>query len=554
MNDRIREALDVLIEHMEEPPTWEELSRTGEVVMKPRSEEKMPDRTERRGPLVAIGAAALVAVAALVPLLTLPAEEPVDEGIAAVEDEVISGDRGPARFAVGFDADGQLCAQAGSATQSEFSCGGDDVTVVGFQAYTDLAVAGFVPGSAAEVELIYADGRRRSVDLVPVPGRESFAFGLAVNLQANSVEIEVTDDRGVVIDRQPVPVGSIADALGWETVPIPDGVVSEPMDAVWTGTELIFWGGYAYTPDAGSWRELPPLQAWASFLPTTGFWTGTEAIFCCGATGSVAVRGFDTFDKTSNAPFPLDPPVKAVWTGELMLVAAEGTGVAAYDPDTDQWELLAEPPTGIGFGPFFEVVWTGSEMIVWTLNEIGIALDPETRSWRTLPDPPETLEDFTHDDVAYAGNQLIVWGSYDHSQFRPEPKGVAGAILDLQTNEWVELPQPLTDPKPCECLPQGEQTTVWTGESLLISTSRLSRDTHTNEPALIAYHPDSNQWTYEGVSPLGWDLFNERGERAVMADDRVVLRSDKNLYISPPGWQPQGPPIPPNTLHAVEQP
>lgn len=517
--------------------------------MKPGSGEQKPDRTVRRGPLVAVAAAVLVAVVALVSLLTFSAGE-------AIVDEVISDVEGPARFAVGFDADGQLCAQAGSATQGDLVCGGDGVAVVGFQAHMDLAVAGFVPGSAAEVTVIYADGRRRSVDLVPVSGSDSLAFGLIIRAQPNSVEVEVTDSQNVVTDRQPVPVGSIADALGWETVPIPDGVVSEPMGAVWTGTDLIFWGGYAYTPDAGSWRELPPLAAWASFFPSTGVWTGTEAIFCCGHTGSVAVRGFDTFDKTSNAPFRLDPPVKSVWTGELMLVAAEGAGVAAYDPDTDQWELLAEPPTGIGFGPFFEVVWTGSELIVWTLNEIGIALDPETRSWRTLPEPPDTLRrSFTHDDVAYPGNQLIVWGSYDHSQFRPEPKGVAGAILDLETNEWVELPEPLTDPKPCECILRGGQTTVWTGESLLISTSRLSSDIDTSEPALIAYHPDSNQWTYEGVSPLDWGLrgFNEWGARAFMAGDRVVLRSDKNLYISPPGWQPQGPPIPPNTLHAVEQ-
>lgn len=547
MSDRVREAFEALIEEMEEPPTWEELSTTGEVVIKPGSGEQKPDRTVRRGPLVAVAAAVLVAVVALVPLLTLPAGE-------AIVDEVISAAEGPARFAVGFDADGQLCAQAGSATQSDLVCGGDGVTVVGFQAYTDLAVAGFVPESAAEVTVIYADGRRRSVDLVPVPGNDSLAFGLIIRAQPDSVEVEVTDDQGVVTDGQPVPVGSIADALGWETVPIPDGVVSEPMGAVWTGTELIFRGGYAYTPDAGSWRELPPLAAWASYFPTTGVWTGTEAIFCCGNTGSVAVRGFDTFDKTSNAPFRLDPPVKSVWTGELMLVAAEGTGVAAYDPETDQWEILAEPPEGIGFGPFYEVVWTGSELIVWTLNEIGIALDPETRSWRTLPDPPDSLRGaFAHEDVAYTGNQLIVWGAYN-SLIRPEPKGVAGAILDLETNEWVELPEPLTDPKPCGCILWGGQTTVWTGESLLISTSRLSSDIDTSEPALIAYHPDSNQWSYEGVSPLGWDIgqLREWGERAFMAGDRVVLRSDKNLYISPPGWQPQGPPKPSNTLFIVE--
>lgn len=548
MSDPPNEALEALDEHMEEPPTWEELSTLVEIGLTPTSRKHEPGTgiNVRRGPLAAVVVAGLVFLAAAMALLPRLSETPRAEVIV---DGLISAAEGPAHIAVGFDSEGELCARAGSGTQGEIVCEGDGLAAVGFQAHTHLAVAGYVPASAAEVEVIAEDGRRRTVDLVPAPGRDTYAFGSITRFQPGSVELEVTDHRGVVTDRRSVMVGSIADGLGWETVPIPDEVEPEPMGAVWTGTELIFSDGYAYTPDARSWRELPSLaNRGASFIPTTGVWTGTEAILCCGLTGSNAVRGFDTFHKTNRAPFHLDPPNKSVWTGDLMLVAAEGKGVAAYDPAGDTWELLAEPPH-VGFGPFFEVAWTGSELIVWTTNEIGIALDPETRSWRTLPEPPDTLSTtFTHTDLAYTGSELIIWGS-SRSQ-----RGV-GAMLDLQTNQWVELPEPLPDPKPCECLLRGGQTMVWTGESLLISTSHLSSDVHTSEPALIAYHPDSNRWTYEGVSPLGWDpgSFREWGERASMAGDRVVLRSDKNLYISPPAWQPQGPPISPDGLYAVER-
>lgn len=96
---------------------------------------------------------------------------------------------------------------------------------------------------------------------------------------------------------------------------------------------------------------------------------------------------------------------------------------------------------------------------------------------------------------------------------------------------------------------------VWTGKSLLISTSHFSSDPEISEPVLIAYHPGTNSWTYEGVSPLGWEgaVFDEWGERATMAGDRVVLISGRHLYISPPGWQPQGETIPTDLLHAVRQ-
>lgn len=537
MSERVREAFEVLLERMEEPPAWEDLF-TSEIDITLVSKEEKPAPMGGRGPLVAVAAAVLVTVVALVPLLTRPGGE-------AIVEDVISSTEGPAHFAVGFNGDGELCAQAGSASQSALVCGEDDLVAVAFHAYGNLAVAGFVPGSSAEVTVIYADGRRRSVDLVPIQGWDESAFGsiLLVSDPA-TVEIEVTDGQGVVTHRRSVPVGSVADALGWETVAIPNRVDRPPFGAVWTGTELLL-SGAAYTPDTGSWRELPGM----SRLADTGVWTGSEAIFCCG-TGSVAVRGLDTFHRTSTAPFRLDSPAKAVWTGEVMLVVSEGAGVASYDPESDRWELIAGHPVGNGTGTYFEVFWTGSELLVWGENEIGVALDPKTRNWRTLPEPPES---FTHHDLAYTGSELVVWGE-SGSFSQSEPIEAIGAMLDLETDEWMELPKPLVDPTACECRLRGGQTTLWTGETLLISTSHLSSDAETNEPVLIAYHTDTNSWTHEGVSPLGWDdRFSRGGERAIMAGDRVVLISDRHLYISPPGWQPQGEPIPNDLLYAVGQ-
>ncbi|MFP4554546.1 MAG: hypothetical protein ACLFRT_11885 [Actinomycetota bacterium] len=551
MSDRVREAFEALIEQMEEPPTWEDLTAADHIAITSVSEDGKPAPNVRRGPLVAVAAAVLVAFAALVPLLSRPAER-------LIADEVLSAVEGPARFAVGFNADGELCAQAGSATQSELVCGREGFAAVGFQAYRDLTVAGFVPGSSAEVAVIYADGRRRSVELTPIPGRDESAFGSILRAaRPDSVEIEVTDDQGVVTHRRSVPVGSIADALGWETVAIPDLAEPGPMGAIWTGAEFIFSHGYAYTPDNRSWRELPSLADLAPFGATTGVWTGSETIFCCGFTGSAAVHGLDTFHKTSNAPFHLDLPSEAVWTGDLMLVVSEGAGVASYNPESDHWELLGEPPRdlAIGFGPSYEVSWTESELVVWTVNELGVALDPETRAWRILPEPPDTITDaFTHDDVVYTGTELIVWGASSHSS-PPEPVEAVGAMLDLETGAWIELPELPVNSTACECRLRGGQAMVWTGDSLLISTSHLSRDAETSEPVLIAYHPATDSWTYEGVSPLGWDFssFDQWGERAVMAGDRVVLISDHHLYISPPGWRPQGEPIPTDLLYAVEQ-
>lgn len=239
-----------------------------------------------------------------------------------------------------------------------------------------------------------------------------------------------------------------------------------------------------------------------------------------------------------------------------MLVATEFEGVAGYDPVRDEWELFEEPPSVVGLD--FHLVWTGSELIVLTVNDLGIALDPETRSWRTLPHPPE--DTFSTHDIAYTGSELIIWGAspslhYDGSTYRRSPAGPP-RMLDLETNEWVELPAPLPDPEPCECHLRGTHAMVWTGEALLVSTGHSSSGVNADEPLLIAYRPDSGDWTYEGISPLGWEreaLYRtvDGEDRALMTGDRVVLIFGGKLYISPPGWQPQGPPLSVGELDAV---
>src|SRR5262245_18501620 len=85
---------------------------------------------------------------------------------------------------------------------------------------------------------------------------------------------------------------------------------SEPA-AVWTGTQMIVWGGYnaAGYPSTG-----------AIYEPVSDTWRATAT------TGSPAGRGSHT----------------AVWTGSEMIVWGGNSGVARqdggrYDPATDRW-------------------------------------------------------------------------------------------------------------------------------------------------------------------------------------------------------------------------
>jgi N-acetylneuraminic acid mutarotase len=114
--------------------------------------------------------------------------------------------------------------------------------------------------------------------------------------------------------------------------------------AVWTGSEMIVWGGYYY--DASSHY----LNTGGRYDPSTDSWYPTAV--------------------TSATPSVRDGHT-AVWTGSEMIVWGGENGSNAlssggrYDPSTDSWY-----PTAMTFATpspraYHTAVWTGSEMIVW---------------------------------------------------------------------------------------------------------------------------------------------------------------------------------------------
>jgi hypothetical protein len=121
------------------------------------------------------------------------------------------------------------------------------------------------------------------------------------------------------------------------TINVPQG--RDEHTAVWTGNEMIIWGGQQELPfnyDTNGGR----------YNPSTDSWTATS---------------------TTNTPFPRGNHT-AVWTGSEMIVWGgvpdySNTG-GRYNPDLDSW--AATTTSGAPSGrAFHTAVWTGNEMIVW---------------------------------------------------------------------------------------------------------------------------------------------------------------------------------------------
>ena len=164
--------------------------------------------------------------------------------------------------------------------------------------------------------------------------------------------------------------------------------------AVWTGSEMIIWGG-----ESGSY-----LNTGGRYNPSTDSWTPTST-----GTNVPAGRSYHT----------------AVWTGtEMIIWGGDGgsytrlnTG-ARYNPAADSWVAITTTnapsarwqPTGF---------WTGSVMLVWggdssPLTNSGGQYDPLTNSWTPTSTTNAPVARYNHAGV-WTGSQMIIWGGYDGS-------------------------------------------------------------------------------------------------------------------------------------------
>lgn len=212
--------------------------------------------------------------------------------------------------------------------------------------------------------------------------------------------------------------------------------------AIWTGSEMIVWGGLngsyspiygdgaRYNPVIDSWQRMSMVGAPSARYAHTAVWTGTEMIIWggVGATGGILSDGA-RYNPATDTWAPLsgsDAPSKrfahvAVWTGSRMIVWGGSGGSyistgGSYDPVTDTWTAIDS--FCAPFGLFEQrAVWTGTKMIVWGggLNGTtsntgdGSEYDPIDNTWAriSVTGAPSTRLEYT---AIWAGSTMIIWG------------------------------------------------------------------------------------------------------------------------------------------------
>ena len=212
--------------------------------------------------------------------------------------------------------------------------------------------------------------------------------------------------------------------------------------SVWTGTEMIVWGGEAfyplhlantggrYNPNTDTWTATSMTNAPSPRLSHTAVWTGSQMIvwgggsYAVGNTGGKYNPNTDSWTPTSTIGPPMLAGHTAVWTDKEMIVWGGYNGSihvntgARYNPGTDTWattSLLGPPDGRIGHA----AIWTGDEMIVWggyngqqdRFFNTGGRYSPTFDSWTatTTLASPTGRNSFT---AVWTGSRMIVWGGF----------------------------------------------------------------------------------------------------------------------------------------------
>jgi N-acetylneuraminic acid mutarotase len=232
--------------------------------------------------------------------------------------------------------------------------------------------------------------------------------------------------------------------------PLKRTVPSARMEAttVWTGTEMIVWGGGSsltgalgtggrYRPDIDVWTEISTASAPSARRRAAAVWTGTEMFVWGGDDGaSPTPIAFDTggrynpvldsWTATSTTSMPSARSyATAVWTGSKVIVwggstfPASGAGSAlqtggVYDPATNAWTATSTG-TNVPFQRWgHTATWLNGEMIVFggqanNLLGDGGRYNPTTDTWATMATTGAPGPRVWHTAVVFAG-RVLIWG------------------------------------------------------------------------------------------------------------------------------------------------
>lgn len=254
-----------------------------------------------------------------------------------------------------------------------------------------------------------------------------------------------------------------------QKMPAPDAppafnLSAENNTVVWTGTEMLVWGGNTnvggrYNPSTKTWSAMSTVNAPSARVSHKAIWTGTEMIVWGGFDGTYLNTGA-RYNPATNAWTTINTtgaPVgrrdhTAVWTGTRMIIWGGTTSSsiytasgALYDPTTNTWSSMNNSATARSKHSAF---WSAGEnrMIVIAGTQFSSnAVDrynPSNNTWSTVtPALEPTLSGIGAATWTSSEIIMVAPGSSDLVRFHAAtntltrvdiPSDIFGLSFDLQ--------------------------------------------------------------------------------------------------------------------------
>lgn len=347
-------------------------------------------------------------------------------------------------------------------------------------------------GSITQAKL--ANGAVGNLQLAPDAAVANLAASHSSGVGRSGVIFSTNSNATALLNSGYVRIGSTLLSENWEvisagTTPIPRYGHS----AVWSGSEMIVWGGFGdgaggvlndgarFNPVANAWTPVNSAGAPTARARHTAIWTGTEMIVWGGETnGPVFLNSGARYNPISDAwtslpvagaPSPRDFH-SAIWTGTNMLIWGGLNSIPLNDggyfnPANNQWTplTLVNAPTA-RFR--HTAIWSGGELMVWGgqtnltagMSNDGGRYNVTNLTWTPIPIAGAPEPRAGHIAV-WSGGDMVVWGGLATTTNSSQVFSNGGRFFPL-VNLWLPL-TPAGAPAA-----RFEAASVWTGTNLVV--------------------------------------------------------------------------------------
>lgn len=232
-------------------------------------------------------------------------------------------------------------------------------------------------------------------------------------------------------------------ADGIETLPAVPLDVRGDAVVLWTGTEVVVWGG--------------DLEASNMGLP------GPNRAFVDGAAYAPATKSWRML---ASSPIPENATTPVGAATDVGVVIVRGRSTAVWNPSDNTWRTLDDAPASVQ-----DLTSIGNAALSYSANA---RLDVRTGVWHLLPEPPILLTTSASITTTWTGRELVVIG-------RPELPGGNAAVMayDPTTNRWR-----ITTPPPPELYTEALSAN-WDGRRVVAVNYDMGA---------AAYDPTSDSW------------------------------------------------------------